>query len=383
MGACINTEKAPKLTRSQSRLRERGIIVVRVLNKFAAHSLRSLAPSAVVLGLAATSAGALTINDDFVGVGGYTCPAGVTGCSNFSNVTTTTMAQIVAATNQIASYFSNNVTVNIIFGAGAANNGAESIAGYYGNYYAAYTTLLSNNSAANPGNTVLKTAVANLAFGNGAAGTITAGLPVVEDSAELRANGQGTATGGFTNNGTTFDGVVLLGTTAAIAAAIHEIDEVMGGGGAGSMLGNQGTSAFCANFNPSGKCLGGTDLYRYSANNTPSFNITQAAYLSVNGGATSIAQFNNGGVGDTGDFTTSPCLIQSWQVCTGFSDFNGTSYGVGSVAYQMMESVGWDPTSVGVPGPVPGAGLPGMALDVGAIGLSCWRRKQKPAGTAA
>jgi len=226
--------------------------------------------------------------------------------------------------------------------------------------------------------------------------TGTTGLPVAETSAAMRANGQSGDTGFFTNNGTTFDGVVLLGTTADIASAVHEIDEVMGGGGAGSMLNNQGTSNFCANFNPSGSCLGGTDLYRYSSNGTPSFNVgtgAGAAYFSFNGGVTNIANFNqqnstagnagpySSGASDAGDFTTTTCLIQSWQVCSP-SDFNGTSYAIGSVEYQMEESVGWDPTMQAVPGPVAGTGLPGMVF-AGAMGLFCWRRKRKPACIAA
>jgi hypothetical protein len=115
---------------------------------------------------------------------------------------------------------------------------------------------------------------------------------------------------------------------------------------------------------------------------TPSFNRPDAAYLSVDGGATAIAQFNNGPNGDTGDFTISPCLIQSWQVCTGPLDFNGVAYNVGSISYQMEESVGWNPTAA-VPGPVVGAGLPGIVLSIGAIGLFGWRRKRKPASSTA
>jgi hypothetical protein len=356
---------------------------MRALNKFSALSLKSLAPSALVLGLAATSAGALTINDTFVTSGS----CGVSGCVNFS-VSGQTETAIIAATNQIASYYSNNVTINILFGANISiGNGAETRTGYYGNAYAAYTNRLTTNSAANPANTVLASAVANFTKGNGAAGTNTAGLPVVETSADLRANGRTTATalydsnGNFVGSGGTIDGVVMLGIGASVATAVHEIDEVMGGGGPGSTLGAGNPQVpFNCSFTGSTKCLGGTDLYRYSANNTPAYNSTQPAYLSVNGGASAIAQFNNGGVmGDAGDFTTSPCLIQSWRVCGVSTDFNGVSYTVGSAEYQMMEALGWDP----VPGPVVGAGLPGMALTVAVIGLFGWRRKRKPAAMAA
>src|SRR5262249_8138478 len=144
---------------------------------------------------------------------------------------------------------------------------------FYANTYATYTGLLATNSGANPTNTVLGSAVANFNNGNGAPGRFA----VVETSAQLRANGQTGATGFWNNNGFfvstwgTIDALILPGVGASKAAAIHEINEAMGAGGAGSMLG----VPHCT-FDVS-TCLGGTDLYRYSANLTPS--LSQAAYL--------------------------------------------------------------------------------------------------------
>jgi hypothetical protein len=171
-------------------------VAMRVSNKFSARSLRSLAPSALVLGLAVTSAGATTINDVFVTSGS----CGQSGCVDFS-VSGLTQAQITAATNQIASYYSNNVTINILFGGSTGiGNGAESFNGFWANTYSRYTTLLTNNSNSNPLNTVLASAVANFSHGNGATGNLV-GAPVVETSAALRANGRASATALYDSNG--------------------------------------------------------------------------------------------------------------------------------------------------------------------------------------
>lgn len=70
----------------------------------------------------------------------------------------------------------------------------------------------------------------------------------------------------------------------AIGGLEHELNEVLGGGGAGSALNN-----FPGEYGP-------TDLYRYSAPGTPSYSTSSSvsSYLSINGGLTSIVGFNQG-----------------------------------------------------------------------------------------
>jgi hypothetical protein len=217
----------------------------------------------------------------------------------------------------------------------------------------------------NPANTTLATAVANLPNGNGGANP----EPVFSTSAQLQALGQNVA-GGFDSTGNfavggTFNGVIILGTLASISAVFHEVDEILGGGGQGSLVGNQSACSY-AN---SSSCYGALDLYRYSAPGVGSFTTdpSATAYLSFDGGQTDVANFNQNGLGDYGDFLSSPCLIQSFEVC-GPTD----SFVVGSVEYQMLESIGYDPA------PLPAA-LPLFATGLGGLGLLMRRKRRAQA----
>jgi hypothetical protein len=327
---------------------------MRKSNEFGTRSCWLLASSVVALSLTVTTAGALTIDDTFL--------------SSFTG-TAVTEAQIQAATNAVATLYSNSATINILFGADSSlMNGAESETVPYLSSYTNYTNLLGANSALNPANTTLATAVANLPNGNGANGR-----PIVVTPAQLQALGVN-VTGNIDSNGNVaigtgiFDGIINIGTAASISAVIHELDEVLGGGGQGSYLGAASQSFCSANFHTS--CYGSLDLYRYSAPGVGSFSTdpNATAYLSVDGGVTNLANFNQSGVGDSGDFTTSPCLIQSWEVCS-----NPDTFIRGSVEDLMLQSIGYDPA---VATPLPAA-LPLFATGLGGLGLLGRRRKRR------
>jgi len=317
---------------------------------FATRSLRLVAVGAIASGLAATSANALTINDTFL-----------------SSITdNATKAAIQAASNAIAALYSDPITVEILFAVSGSVGGGQSLSSIYTGSYASYTGLLSADATANPANTTLATAVANLGSGN-------ADRTMRVTSANLRALGAPVSglfdgSGTYVGAGGSYDGVITLNPSYATTTSViqHEIDEILGGGGPGTTLGtiHQGDQ------------YGSLDLYRYSAPGTPSFTTSSGAtsYLSVDGGVTPIVYFNQNGSGDYADFTTSPCYVQSWQVCTG-----PQAYSITSPEYQMMLAIGYDPL---VTTPLPAAWTM-MLTGLTGFGFVARRAKKKASGARA
>jgi len=308
-----------------------------MFSQFAALSLRLLAPSVLVVSMTATSVSALTINDTYL--------SSITTSAN----ATAYEAAITTASNTIDALFSNPITVNILFGYNISVLGTNQT-GNYTNSYSNYTSLLKANATANPANTILSTAVANLKSGNVG--------PVISTSANLRALGVTTANGFYNSSGTyianggqNYDGVITLGrmsfgnapglNSQAVTVIENQIDDILGGGVSGSTLGtsNAGTS------------LGPLDLYRYQStgstianvDSTPSYTTSNGAVsvFSVDGGQTGIAGFNQVGGGSAyGDFAITPCLIQSAFNCGTTDTFTSAS-----PEYTMLESIGYDPVS--------------------------------------
>jgi len=271
-------------------------------------------------------------------------------------------AQIKAAVNLLDSLYSNNVTVDVTFSIGSIG-GASTTQNYYAVNYSTYTAALKADSVANPINTVLATAVSNLGKGNDAGGTSQMALT----SAQARMLG---IAGISVDNSQIVLGSGLSGT-ALTNAILHELDEVLGGGGAGSTLNGaqQGVSFFSNKY-------GATDLYRYSAANTPSWSTSGSAtaYFSIDGGVTNLHYFNQDSSGDYGDFTNGgaaggvdACVIQSAFICS-----PADNYVSGSLENIMEESIGWDPVATPVP-----AALPLFATGTALMGFLGWRRRRK------
>jgi hypothetical protein len=316
-------------------------------------------------------AAALTIVPDF--------DSSITGAADASQVE----GAIDAAIGTIDSLYSNAGSVGIVFTQASGSFLGESESADYNINYGSYTAALTAASHNQPTNTILSTAIANLASGNkpGVGGTIyltsadgRVGLGLAGFSGCFNSGGT------FVNScGQAFDGVVTLttsytlnyGTTpvsgeySAVNAVEHEINEILGGGGQGSML---NTVANCQS-SPTDACtaandytndLGVLDLYRYSAPGTPSLTTSGSAssYFSVNGGVTDIIGFNQNSTGDYADYSTDNNVQSAFSTPGGMAPYDATT-----PEFAMMESIGYagvvpEPASMAVFA----AGLAGLGL---------------------
>lgn len=345
------------------------------MNKILGGSAALLLSSAIgtfANGLTVTSVNALTVIDTF--------DSSITSQTNDATIE----SGIQSASSTISSLFGDAATVNILFQYNNSVLGQVNPATYTVPY-ATYTGLLQANATANPANSTLATAVAHLSSGNDSNGA----APILSTSANLRALGLTTAIGNLNSSGATspagtYDAIVTIGNlnysgngpgsnSQGVGEVEHLINEVLGGGGAGSTLGTPSQNS----------AFGPLDLYRYASTgstiagitSTPSYTTSAGAVagFSVDGGATGIAQFNQAGSGsEYGDFANvGPCQIQDAFGCGATRVFSTSS-----PEYLMLEAIGYDPVTAAVPESSTWAM---MILGFAGVGFMAYRRKSKPA----
>jgi hypothetical protein len=312
----------------------------------------------------------------------------ITGAGNATDIENA----INTAIGAVDALYGNSITVSVDFKLGPGTFLARTDQTFFDQTYGAYTSALKADFAVNPANTVLGTALANLSKGNNASGSSDMAI----GQAQMRMLGLGSAVGP--------DATVTLSSTQpldytrptpafpptqydAIGAIEHELDEVLGGGGAGSTLNAKGTTCLTNPTDVLCNKFGSLDLYRYSAANTPSFTISALAssYFSINGGTTNIVGFNqNRGFttanwGDFGDWgpnntfcnpsgTGGPdSFIQDAFTC---NNQQREDYTALSPEFTMLEATGWDPVVV------PEAGTLTI-LATALLGLAAARRRRR------
>jgi hypothetical protein len=290
-------------------------------------------------------------------------------------------AAINTAASTISGLYSNAGTVDVLFKFDNSVLGESTTDGDFVPY-TSYVSQLGVVSAANPGNHILSTAVANISKGN-------TGNWVLGTTAMLRV-GQGyfgvtpcfnAAGNSVSGCNAIYDGVITIGAVStasagagfnsqAVVVVEHEMNEILGGGGPASTIGYD--------FSAEGKTgvLGSTDLYRYQSSgptcadvdSTPSYTTSSSAVAcySYDGGSTSLVRMNQAGGGsDYADFaTTTP---NTPYIQDAFYPGTTPVYSPLSPEFVMMQSLGWE----AVPEPST------MPLFGGAIGGLSWLRRRR------
>lgn len=275
-----------------------------------------------------------------------TFDSSITGAANAAEIEST----IIAAT-QFYQNFSDPVDVNIYFRLGSLDlRVGQSLTPFYGVAYSDFLDGLGIQASLHPENTVLQTAYSNLQYGNTAATVVTSSANLNTLLAPFGITVPGVVDGAFDGEVTlsdtpgevVFSGPVGPGQYDALAVIQHEIDEVLGVGSAlNQVWGTPGSGAISA-----------LDLYRYDGFQSPSYtyNPSDHAYFSYDGGATDVGDYNQNGVGDYGDWAKTDCSgiqrVQDWAFCTGAPRLGLTR---SSPEVSELQAIGYNLTPVPEP----------------------------------
>jgi hypothetical protein len=257
--------------------------------------------------------------------------------------------------------FSTNINVSIFFQNSSTGLGGSNTTFYgisFGGGGGVCNALAASAKSADDATSV--TATGSCAGKNPVTKTST----IAVSSANGRALGFNTPGAQSGGSSSTLDSVISLNTSIMNitrpdsnssfydmqSVVEHEVDEVLGTvSGADGGFGGTPTVA---------------DLFRYSAPGTRTFTVPGTAYLSVNGGVTNLAGYNNVtncniSAGDCGDFDLSVLRVQNWQGAPGATP----DVTLGSPEERLLDVVGYtlaapEPSTLGlVGGTLLGAGF--------------------------
>lgn len=254
------------------------------------------------------------------------------------------MTGINNAIAQIQSKFTNPVTVNILFQ--NMNSGLGQSSTFFNTpSYTQYRSDLLNNQILSANDV---TATNTLPAGPN--NPVNAGQTMFMTLPLLRALGEAA----LGNNGGGFDSTIGLNMSLMNflrtgpqdankydleQVTLHEIAEVLGGGGAGSSLGSGGSN------------IGPLDLFRYSANGVRSFDVlAPTSYFSIDGGATNLSYFNQVAGADYGDWAGNQ--NSNPQPQDAFST-PGVQLDLTENELIALDVVGWNRSLAAVPEPSP------------------------------